>query len=151
MNSTILYVLSIGLFTFFIIYISIEYIFRKWKCNDGKCQKMFGGDYSSENECIKKCTLIIPPIPTPNNSPIPTPNNSPIPTPNNSPTNYKIESPNIFLNYPDYDYGYGYYPYYPTSLLYNYNSPYRRGYMNYSIRDRHPIQRRVRHDAKSKH
>ena len=112
--SSVLYGLSFVLFTGFIVYIGIEYIFRKWKCTSGKCEKVFGGDFTSNKECKEKCVVTPPPQAVQNTTKVEAP----------------VNNENV-VTYPNYDYGYGYgyypynyYPYYPTSLLYN-NYPYR--------------------------
>ncbi len=38
-----------------IIYIIVVNFFQKWKCKEGGCEKVFGGDYSSKEECEDNC------------------------------------------------------------------------------------------------
>ena len=126
MIHVMLYGLSFVLFTGFIIYISIEYIFRKWKCDSGKCEKGFNGHYASEKDCEEKC--VTPQSIAKNNSNTKSTNSNIESTNSNiESTNSNIEPTNSIVRYPDYSYGYdgyGYYPYYPTSLLYNNYNPY---------------------------
>tara|TARA_B110000908_G_C10137659_1_gene395241 strand:+ start:265 stop:714 length:450 start_codon:yes stop_codon:yes gene_type:complete len=39
------------------ILLLIEFVFKKWKCKDGKCKRVFGGDYSTLKDCNNKCDL----------------------------------------------------------------------------------------------
>ena len=55
-NYTIIY------FIFFILLLIItsvllfHYVLMKWKCVDGNCEKVIGGDYSDYNKCLQKCS-----------------------------------------------------------------------------------------------
>jgi hypothetical protein len=51
----ILYVFSFLLIVGVVIILLLEYIFKKWKCIDGNCEKVIGGDYSDYNKCNAKC------------------------------------------------------------------------------------------------
>ena len=49
---TVLAVLfSVGI----IIYLIIEHGVKKWKCNEGHCEKVIGGDFSSLEKCRNRC------------------------------------------------------------------------------------------------
>ena len=53
--NTFLYFLSlcliIGISTLFLV----EYKFKRWRCNEGQCEKVIGGDFSSLLECQNTC------------------------------------------------------------------------------------------------
>lgn len=38
-------------------YLLVEFKLKKWKCREGKCEKVFGGDYSTKEECANKCSM----------------------------------------------------------------------------------------------
>jgi hypothetical protein len=56
-DDTFIYLITFGIFTVTVIFLLIEYVFKKWKCNEGKCEKVILGDYSTIKECIesKEC------------------------------------------------------------------------------------------------
>ena len=56
-DDTFLYIITFFVFGGAVALILIEYVFKKWKCKEGKCEKVFGGDYSTLKECLasKEC------------------------------------------------------------------------------------------------
>ena len=40
-----------------ITYLVIEFKVKKWKCKEGKCEKVIGGDYSSLEKCKQQCKV----------------------------------------------------------------------------------------------
>lgn len=55
----ILYALSALLSIVVFGYIIFEYVLKKWKCVEGTCEKIIGGDYSHKSDCQKKCIKIV--------------------------------------------------------------------------------------------
>jgi hypothetical protein len=39
------------------VYLVIEFKVKKWKCTEGKCEKVIGGDYSSLEKCKNQCKV----------------------------------------------------------------------------------------------
>lgn len=56
-DDTFLYIITFFVFIGAVALLLIEYVFKKWKCKEGKCEKVFGGDYSTMKECLasKEC------------------------------------------------------------------------------------------------
>lgn len=56
-DNTFLYIITFFMFVGALVLILIEYVFKKWKCTDGKCERVLGGDYSHLKDCIasKNC------------------------------------------------------------------------------------------------
>jgi hypothetical protein len=50
---TLAILLAIGI----TIYLIIEYGVKKWKCNEGHCEKVIGGDFSSLEKCRNSCAM----------------------------------------------------------------------------------------------
>ena len=38
-------------------YLIIEFKVKKWKCTEGKCEKVIGGDYASLDKCRNGCKV----------------------------------------------------------------------------------------------
>jgi hypothetical protein len=59
-DDTFLYIITFFVVIGSIALILIEYVFKKWKCKEGKCEKVFGGDYSTIKECLasKDCASV---------------------------------------------------------------------------------------------
>ena len=51
-DNTFLYIITFFVFGGVVALVLIEYVFKKWKCKEGKCEKVFGGDYSTLKECL---------------------------------------------------------------------------------------------------
>lgn len=110
--------MSFLLFTGVIIILLIQFVFKKWKCNNGTCEKVLGGDYSSLKDCKESSEC--------NNSLLSEKINTkptPIPVKHTPPYGYDcinnncewspgglysthIDCKNKCLNIPDYSYGY---------------------------------------------
>jgi hypothetical protein len=53
---TALTVLTVLLVAGLVIYLIIEHGVKKWKCNEGHCEKVIGGDFSSLEKCRNRCS-----------------------------------------------------------------------------------------------
>lgn len=53
----ILFIISILIALTVITYLVIEFKVKKWKCTEGKCEKVIGGDFSSLEKCRKMCQV----------------------------------------------------------------------------------------------
>ena len=40
-----------------IVYLVIEYGLKKWRCVEGRCEKVIGGDFSSLEKCRTQCSV----------------------------------------------------------------------------------------------
>jgi len=117
-EDTVLYIITFLLAAGVITLLLIEYVFKKWSCKDGDCEKVLGGEFSTHKECIDKCdpssdlenlsdsnfscTLGLGCVPD-----------------NNGVYNNLIDCENNCYN--NYSYGYSYYGYgYPYSYGYSY-------------------------------
>jgi hypothetical protein len=56
-DDTFIYFITFFVFIMTVFFLLIEYVFKKWKCNEGKCQKVILGDYTTMKECLesKEC------------------------------------------------------------------------------------------------
>ena len=54
MNTVLIVLTTISVFSL-ILFMIVEYGLKKWKCTEGQCEKMLGGDYSSKEECENHC------------------------------------------------------------------------------------------------
>jgi len=36
-------------------YLVVEFKIKKWKCNERGCERVFGGDFSSREQCQQQC------------------------------------------------------------------------------------------------
>ena len=57
-RNNLLYLITFFVVAGFITLFLIEYVFKKWKCDEGKCNKVFGGDYTHLKDCLnsKECS-----------------------------------------------------------------------------------------------
>lgn len=55
MNQRIVVSIVIILSMSLAIYLIIEYGVKKWKCVEGTCEKVIGGDFSSLEKCKSQC------------------------------------------------------------------------------------------------
>jgi len=55
MNKLIILVILIAIGV--AIYLIIEFKVKKWKCTEGKCEKVIGGDFSSLEKCKELCKI----------------------------------------------------------------------------------------------
>lgn len=53
-NTVIIVILLIT----FIIILSILLFKKKWKCIEGKCELVIGGDCDTKDKCLAKCKII---------------------------------------------------------------------------------------------
>lgn len=158
-DDTFLYIITFFVVIGSIALLLIEYVFKKWKCKEGKCEKVFGGDYSTVKECLasKECAK------TPASDILQNPRDKPTGyecigntcTPSNTPKFINIADCQStcgvteVVNVPDYSYGY---PYsydemnlYPYGANYGYGRrwwPRRRSPRRRSPRRRSPGRRR---------
>lgn len=52
-----LIILSILISIGIAIYLIIEFKVKKWKCTEGTCEKVIGGDFASLEKCRKMCKI----------------------------------------------------------------------------------------------
>lgn len=38
-------------------YLIVEFKVKKWKCTEGKCERVIGGDFSSLDKCKNMCKI----------------------------------------------------------------------------------------------
>jgi hypothetical protein len=51
----LLYILIFLLLTGITFILLFEFVLKKWKCTEGSCEKVIGGDYSNKKDCEKSC------------------------------------------------------------------------------------------------
>ena len=147
-----LYIMSFLLFAGVTSVLLIQFVFKKWKCNKGTCEKVLGGDYSSLRQCKESAECNSPSTVNLNTDPTPIPrtssenlNTDPTPIPFQN-TEYGYDCINkqcvgrqgglhpraIDCQYncetiPDYSYGYPYsYVLYPYGTNYGYGRRWSR-------------------------
>lgn len=55
MNKILLWIIGITVILGIGAYLLIEFKFKKWRCREGKCEKVLGGDFSSLDKCKESC------------------------------------------------------------------------------------------------